>query len=105
MSDSITCPKCKTEIPLSDAIGHEVEERLRAEFEAEKARLVAEQAQQLAEKDMELDAAVVTTRQEVAAVAEAKAAERMATHDFATSKRTSPSKRHSAVRRRSVNSR
>ena len=41
MSDTITCPKCKTEIPLGEAVSHQVEERLRAEFEAEKERLVA----------------------------------------------------------------
>src|SRR5437016_3271313 len=55
MSDSITCPKCKTEIPLSKAITHHVEERLRAEFDAEKERLLADQAKQLGDKDLILE--------------------------------------------------
>ncbi len=66
MSDSITCPNCKTEIPLNEAISHQVEERLRAEFDAEKEKLLAEQATQLADKDAEIDAAVTRTREEVA---------------------------------------
>lgn len=79
ISDSITCPKCKTEIPLSEAISHQVEERLRAEFDAEKERLLAEQAKQLADKDAEIEAAVTKTREEVTAVAEARANELAAT--------------------------
>lgn len=79
MSDSIVCPKCKTEIPLTEAISHQVEERLRAEFEADKERLVIEQARQLADKEAEVEAAVAKAREESAAVAEAKAAERVST--------------------------
>ena len=33
MSESITCPKCHAEIPLTEAISHQVEERLRLQFE------------------------------------------------------------------------
>lgn len=79
MSDSITCPKCKTEIPLTEAISHQVEERLRAEFDAERVRLLAEQAKQLADKDAEIEAAVTKTRAEVAAAARARANELVAT--------------------------
>ncbi len=79
MSDSITCPKCKTEIPLTEAISHQVEERLRAEFEAEKEGLLAEQAKQLADKNAEIEAAVTKTREEVAAAADARANEVVAT--------------------------
>jgi hypothetical protein len=79
MSDSITCPKCKTEIPLSKAITHHVEERLRAEFGAEKERLLAEQAKQLADKDAEVKSAVSNAREEITAAAEARATERLAT--------------------------
>src|ERR671937_278862 len=79
MSDSITCPKCKTEIPLSKAITHHVEERLRAEFDAEKERLLAEQAKQLADKDAEVTTAVSNAREEITAAAEAQATERLAT--------------------------
>jgi len=79
MSDSITCPKCETEIPLTEAISHQVEERLRAEFEAEKERLVIEQTQQLADKEAEVETAVARAREESLAAAEAKAAEGVAT--------------------------
>jgi hypothetical protein len=79
VSDSITCPTCKTEIPLTAAISHQVEERLRAEFEIEREKLVTEQAQQLVNKDAERDTAVAKAREELAALAEARAAERMST--------------------------
>src|SRR4051794_5845950 len=73
MSDSITCPNCKTEIPLSEAISHEVEERLRAEFDVEKERLVEEHAQKLADREAEIETAVAKTRAEEIAAAEARA--------------------------------
>jgi hypothetical protein len=76
-SDSITCPKCKTEIPLSDAISHQVEERLRTEFEAEKARLVHEQAQRLADKEAEAEATLAKALEDAAAVAEARATDQV----------------------------
>jgi hypothetical protein len=79
MSDSITCPKCKTEIPLTEAISHQVEERLRQAFEEEKATLLADQAKLLADKDSEIEAAVSKARDEVATVAETRAADRVAT--------------------------
>lgn len=76
-SDSITCPKCKTEIPLTEAISHQVEERLRAAFDAERESLVDEQAKQLADKDAEAAAALVKAREEAAATANAHAAEQV----------------------------
>src|SRR5947209_19655500 len=76
-SDSITCPKCRTEIPLSEAISHQVEERLRAEFKAETDRLVEDQAQQLADKDAEAEAGLASAREEAAATAEIRAAEQI----------------------------
>jgi hypothetical protein len=86
VSDSITCPKCNTEIPLSEALSHQVEERLRAEFDAERAefetekeRLMIEQAQQLADKEAEAEAALAKAREELAAAAEAQASQRVAT--------------------------
>lgn len=79
MPDSITCPNCHTEIPLTEAISHQVEERLRSKFEAERARLAAEHAQVLADKDAELEAAVNKARTEIATAAEAKASEKVAT--------------------------
>jgi hypothetical protein len=79
MSDSITCPNCHTEIPLTEAISHQVEERLRLEFDAEQARLATEHAQVLADKEAEVEAEVTKARAEIAAAAEAKASEKVAT--------------------------
>ncbi len=77
MSDSITCPKCNTTIPLSEAFSHEVEQRLRAEFDGEKERLEEQQAQLLADRDAENEAALARTREEAAAGAEARASEQV----------------------------
>jgi hypothetical protein len=35
VTDSITCPKCGAQIPLTDAIEHQVEEQLRAQLAGE----------------------------------------------------------------------
>lgn len=75
MSESITCPNCKTEIPLTEAISHEVEERLRSEFEGEREKLIAEQERQLAERDAEREQALAAAREEEAVAAAARAAE------------------------------
>lgn len=79
MSDSITCPNCHTDIPLTEAISHQVEERLRAEFEAERARLADEHARVLADKEAEVEAELAKARAEIAAAAEVKASEKVAT--------------------------
>jgi hypothetical protein len=71
MSDSITCPNCKTEIPLTEAISHEVEERLRAEFEGEREQFAADKERLVAERE----AAVEAAREEEAIAATARAAE------------------------------
>ena len=74
MSETVTCPNCKTEIPLTEAISHEVEERLRSEFDEEREQLVAERAQLLADKDADREVAVVAAREEEALAAAARAA-------------------------------
>lgn len=93
MSDSIICPECETEIPLSEAISHQAEERLRAEFEAEKAKLSSDQealiaakdaelaakATELAAKEAEIEAAAEKARADATAAAQAEATERVAT--------------------------
>jgi len=93
MSDSIICPGCKTEIPLSEAISHQAEERLRAEFEAEKAKLsteqeallaakdaeLAEKGRELASKETEIEEAAAKARADATAAAQAEATERVAT--------------------------
>jgi hypothetical protein len=85
MSDSIICPNCSTEIPLTEAISHQVEERLRGEFAAEKAQILAEQSKLLEEKnellaakDAEIETAAARGREEAARAAEAKASEKVA---------------------------
>lgn len=79
MSDSITCPKCRTEIPLTEAISHQVEERLRLEFEETHRAMESQHEQALAEKDAELQSQLAEARAEVMAIAEARASEKVAT--------------------------
>lgn len=78
MSDSIICPKCRTEIPLTEALSHQVEERLRIEFEETHRRMESEHAQALAEKDLERESQLADVRAEVTATAEARASEKVA---------------------------
>jgi len=79
MSDSITCPKCRTEIPLTEAISHQVEERLRLEFEETHRTMESQHSQALAEKDAELQSQLAEARAEVMATAEGRASEKVAT--------------------------
>lgn len=93
MSDSIICPNCETEIPLTEAISHQAEERLRLQFEEERkqfeseretfaeerTQLAAEHAKRLAEKDTEHAALIQRLREEAAASAEEKAKEKVST--------------------------
>lgn len=54
----IICPYCKKEIPLTEAISHQIKENLRKEFEAEakrKAQELAEKEQVLSIKEKELE--------------------------------------------------
>src|SRR4051795_13091014 len=46
MADSIKCPQCRAEIPLSDVISHQIEDRLAAEL----ARKLGDQERELARK-------------------------------------------------------
>jgi hypothetical protein len=87
MPDSISCPNCQTEIPLTAALSHQVEERLRGEFAQEKAELIAAQSILRAEKDRLVEAtdeaievAASKARAEALEVAEAKATERVSAH-------------------------
>lgn len=75
MSDSIICPNCRAEIPLTDAISHQVEERLRAEFKTELSERESEHAQAIAAKDAELQTKIAETRAELEAAALARAEE------------------------------
>ena len=101
MSDSITCPHCHTEIPLTEAISRQVEERLRTEFDSERARLAAEHARVLADKDAEVEAEVAKARAEVSAAAQARANEKVATElrDLSTQLEEQAARRHEAEER------
>ena len=84
MSDSITCPNCNFEIPLTQAISHQVEERLRSEFAKDRAKIIAEQSKLVEEKDRllqakdeEIESATKRARDEAAAEAEAKATQKI----------------------------
>lgn len=78
MSDSITCPKCRTEIPLTEAISHQVEERLRLEFEQTQRTMESDHTRALAEKDAEVESLLAEARAELMATAEARANEKVA---------------------------
>lgn len=75
MSDSITCPKCHAEIPLTDAIKRQVEVRLRAEFETALSERESVHAQALVAKDAELQLKIAETRADLEAAAQARAEE------------------------------
>lgn len=105
MSDSITCPKCRTEIPLTEAISHQVEERLRLEFEETHRTMESQHAQALAEKDAELQSQLAEARAEVMATAEARASEKVATELRDLSGRVAKSKSPFGATPRSASSR
>jgi hypothetical protein len=68
VTDSITCPNCGCQIPLTDAIEHQVEERFRAQLATELAQRDADQERELAAREKAL-------RREFAEVQETREAE------------------------------
>lgn len=68
MADTITCPSCKAEIPLSDAITHSLKEQFTREFDlrqrdleqtmAAREKKLGEQTQQLEQNKLDLEAQV-----------------------------------------------
>jgi hypothetical protein len=86
MADSIKCPHCNNEIPLTEAISHQAEERLRLQFDEERKafeserenfakereQLGVEHATQLKERDAEHAALIERLREEAVASAEEK---------------------------------
>jgi len=70
MSDTITCPNCKTEIEISSALSSQLGEKLRKEFQAEKERHEKRLAQRLADlekREEALTSSEEAVEQEVAA--------------------------------------
>lgn len=66
----ITCPKCKAEIPLTDAMAHQVREQLEAEFAVRQRQLLEDMASRektVAEQSQALADAQKRVEQEVAA--------------------------------------
>ena len=59
--DSIECPNCGHDIPVSEVLSHQIAERARAESSAEIARLkgsLARKEQDIQERESRLDEAV-----------------------------------------------
>jgi hypothetical protein len=54
MAESIKCPSCRAEIPLSEVISHQIEEELAAKLALEVAAKEEQFAQQLAAREAEL---------------------------------------------------
>lgn len=70
MSDTITCPNCKTEIEISSALSSQLGEKLRREFQAEKERHEKGLAQRLVDlekREEALTSSEEAVEQEVAA--------------------------------------
>jgi hypothetical protein len=74
-SDSISCPECGASIPLTETISHQIEERLRSEFEASSRETDLAHAQALAAKDAQLAEQVEAARVELEAAARLRAEE------------------------------
>lgn len=58
-NQTIICPRCKNEISIDDAIGHQLEEKYRLEFEAkqrQKDQEINEKEKALAEKEKQIEA-------------------------------------------------
>ena len=51
VADSITCPNCGCQIPLTDAIEHQVAEQLRAQLAAELEQRDADQEREIAARE------------------------------------------------------
>jgi len=63
---TIRCPKCGHEIPLTEAFTHQIEERLREQFEADSKRKEKEYAVALKAKEQELEAALKAEKSRLA---------------------------------------
>jgi hypothetical protein len=87
VTDAISCPDCGASIPLTETISHQIEERLRQEYEtgsrqteaAFTAALAAKDAE-IAGKDAEIEAKVQSARAELEAAAQLRADEVVATN-------------------------
>ena len=78
MSDSITCPDCRPEIPLTEAISHQVEARLRLEFEETQRAMESEHAGLSPKRTLNVESQLAEVPRETLTTAEARASEKVA---------------------------
>jgi hypothetical protein len=71
----ITCPNCGTKIPLTEAFTHDIEEKLRSQYEAELKRKTEESAEALKAKEKELLSTLAKERLKLKSEAEQTAKE------------------------------
>jgi hypothetical protein len=71
----ITCPNCGTKIPLTEAFTHDIEEKLRSQYEAELKKKTEESAATLKAKEKELQDILVKERSKLKLEAEQTAKE------------------------------
>jgi hypothetical protein len=76
---TVKCPKCGYEIPLTEAFTQQIEDRLRADYEEAAKKRQAQYDQALKEKDKEIQAAIAAERPRVEAQARERAKEAFAT--------------------------
>ncbi len=79
VTDSITCPNCGCQIPLTDALEHQVAEQLRAQLAAELEQRDAEQERELAAREEALRKEFVAAQEEREAELSQRAASKVAT--------------------------
>lgn len=79
VADSITCPKCGAEIPFTEAITRQIEERLRSRLDEELREREQEHAEALTAKEAELKEAFAAAQAEREAELAERAAEKVAT--------------------------
>ena len=76
---TVKCPKCGFEIPLTEAFTQPIVDRLRTDYEADARKKKQEYDQALGKKEQELQAALVAERKRVEAQARAHAKDEVAT--------------------------
>lgn len=79
VADSITCPKCGAEIPFTEAITHQIEERLRGRLDEELREREQQHAEALTAKEAELKESFAAAQAEREADLAKRAAEKVAT--------------------------
>jgi hypothetical protein len=79
VTDSITCPNCGCQIPLTDAIEHQVAEQLRAQLAAELEQRGVEQEREIAAREEALRQEFAAAQEKLEAALSQRAAAKVAT--------------------------